>query len=153
MSVVGTTLAALTQSPDLLDERPSRAKRLITAEPPYKKPDHQRSLAAHLTHHAATNRTPGAAAIIDDLTTLLDTFPTGPADDVALLSLSAASAPPPQRRPAHRALPAPAFPSPIPTVLDQEERPRSCWDCVWDPRCGLPERSVRRSTETKAPAR
>lgn len=95
MSVVGTTLAALAQSPDLLDERPPRAKRLITAEPPYKKPDHQGSLAAHLTHHAATNRTLGAAAIIDDLTTLLDTFPTGPADDVARCF---PSVPPPRPR-------------------------------------------------------
>ncbi|MGW2225508.1 PP2C family protein-serine/threonine phosphatase [Streptomyces formicae] len=49
----------------------------------------EESLAAHLTHHAATSTAPGAAAIIDDLTTLLATFPEGPADDVALLALSA----------------------------------------------------------------
>ncbi|MFG2145400.1 GAF domain-containing protein [Streptomyces sp. NPDC048696] len=47
-------------------------------------------LAAHLTHHAAANTALGAAAIIDDLTSLLATFPVGPADDVALLSLGAA---------------------------------------------------------------
>ncbi len=51
----------------------------------------ERGLAAHLTHHAATNCALGAAAIIGDLTTLLASFPTGPADDVALLALSAAS--------------------------------------------------------------
>jgi len=51
-------------------------------------------LAAHLTHHAATGRALGAAAIISDLTSLLDTFPAGPADDVALLALSATSATP-----------------------------------------------------------
>ncbi|MEV3859367.1 GAF domain-containing SpoIIE family protein phosphatase [Streptomyces sp. NPDC050095] len=48
-------------------------------------------LTAHLAHHAATNRALGAAAIIHDLTALLGSFPTGPADDVALLALSAAS--------------------------------------------------------------
>ncbi|GAA2436564.1 PP2C family protein-serine/threonine phosphatase [Streptomyces mauvecolor] len=51
-------------------------------------------LAAHLTHHAAANTALGAAAIIDDLTSLLATFPVGPADDVALLALSAAPATP-----------------------------------------------------------
>ncbi|MER5305761.1 GAF domain-containing SpoIIE family protein phosphatase [Streptomyces lasiicapitis] len=54
----------------------------------------EESLAAHLTHHAATNRALGAAAIIDDLTVLLDSFAAGPADDVALLALSAATATP-----------------------------------------------------------
>jgi sigma-B regulation protein RsbU (phosphoserine phosphatase) len=54
----------------------------------------ERGLAAHLTHHAATNRALGAAAIISDLTSLLDTFPAGPADDVALLALSATSTTP-----------------------------------------------------------
>ncbi|WP_055699233.1 MULTISPECIES: PP2C family protein-serine/threonine phosphatase [Streptomyces] len=49
----------------------------------------EENLAAHLAHHAATSAAPGAAAIIDDLTTLLATFPDGPADDVALLALSA----------------------------------------------------------------
>lgn len=49
----------------------------------------EESLAAHLTHHAATSAVLGAAAIIDDLTTLLAAFPDGPADDVALLALSA----------------------------------------------------------------
>ncbi|WP_405643919.1 hypothetical protein [Streptomyces sp. NBC_00019] len=53
-----------------------------------------RSTPAHLTHHAATNRALGAAAIISDLTSLLDTFPAGPADEVALLALSATSATP-----------------------------------------------------------
>ncbi|GCD39566.1 hypothetical protein OEIGOIKO_07422 [Streptomyces chrestomyceticus JCM 4735] len=49
----------------------------------------EESLAAHLTHHAATSTAPRAAAVIDDLTALLATFPVGPADDVALLALSA----------------------------------------------------------------
>ncbi|MFH9426110.1 PP2C family protein-serine/threonine phosphatase [Streptomyces sp. NPDC017529] len=49
----------------------------------------EKSLAAHLTHHAATSTAPHAAAIIEDLTALLATFPVGPADDVALLALSA----------------------------------------------------------------
>ncbi|MEF3118180.1 GAF domain-containing SpoIIE family protein phosphatase [Streptomyces chrestomyceticus] len=47
------------------------------------------NLAAHLTHHAATSTAPRAAALIDDLAALLVTFPVGPADDVALLALSA----------------------------------------------------------------
>ncbi|MEU7189743.1 GAF domain-containing SpoIIE family protein phosphatase [Streptomyces sp. NPDC039022] len=49
----------------------------------------EESLAAHLTHHAATSTAPRAAAVIDDLAALLATFPVGPADDVALLALSA----------------------------------------------------------------
>jgi len=51
-------------------------------------------LSSHLTHHAATNRALGATAIISDLTALLNTFPAGPADDVALLALSATSTTP-----------------------------------------------------------
>ncbi|MFF4804054.1 PP2C family protein-serine/threonine phosphatase [Streptomyces sp. NPDC001351] len=51
-------------------------------------------LSSHLTHHAATNRALGAAAIISDLTVLLNAFPAGPADDVALLALSATSTTP-----------------------------------------------------------
>ncbi|MEU7581606.1 GAF domain-containing SpoIIE family protein phosphatase [Streptomyces sp. NPDC041068] len=93
-------------------------------------------LAAHLTHHAATNRALGASAIIDDLTGLLATFPTGPADDVALLALSASSTTP-ARAPsgasgtAHTSVPLPAK--------------------VWDPCAGPPDEGVRRSAGTKAP--
>ncbi|WP_279616312.1 SpoIIE family protein phosphatase [Streptomyces atriruber] len=93
-------------------------------------------LAAHLTHHAATNRALGASAIIDDLTGLLATFPTGPADDVALLALSATSTIPARASSgasgtAHTSVPLPAK--------------------VWDPCTGPPDEGVRRSAGTKAP--
>ncbi|MDG4856862.1 SpoIIE family protein phosphatase [Streptomyces sp. T-3] len=69
-------------------------------------------LAAHLTHHAATRPAIGATAVIKDFVALLGTFPAGPADDVALLALSAtpttpARAPSGASGTAHTSLPHP----------------------------------------------
>jgi sigma-B regulation protein RsbU (phosphoserine phosphatase) len=82
-------------------------------------------LAAHLTHHAATNRALGATAIISDLTALLDTFPSGPADDVALLALSATSATPATRPSGASGTAHTSLPFRSPTAFVQAERAKS----------------------------
>ncbi len=57
----------------------------------------ERGLTAHLTHHAATNRALGAATIISDLTSLLDSSPRDP----PTTSRSSPSARPRQHPPRH----------------------------------------------------